>query len=71
MRVDEFDYYLPEDRIAQYPADRRDCSRLLVIRRDSDVLEDRMFYEIAEYLRPGDLLVRNDSKVIPARLYGV
>ena len=71
MRVDDFDYYLPADRIAQYPADRRDHSRLLVIRRDSDVLEDRMFYDIAEYLRPGDLLVRNDSKVIPARLYGV
>ena len=71
MRVDDFDYHLPEDRIAQYPADQRDHSRLLVIRRDSDVLEDRMFYDIADYLRPGDLLVRNNSKVIPARLYGV
>jgi len=71
LRVDDFDYHLPEDRIAQYPADQRDHSRLLVIRRDSDVLEDRMFYDIADYLRPGDLLVRNNSKVIPARLYGV
>lgn len=71
MQVEDFDYYLPEELIAQYPADERDHSRMLVLHRDTDVLEDRFFYDIPEYLRPGDLLVMNNSKVIPARLYGI
>ncbi|MDO4834457.1 MAG: tRNA preQ1(34) S-adenosylmethionine ribosyltransferase-isomerase QueA [Bacillota bacterium] len=79
MRIEDFDYYLPEELIAQKPADRRDSSRLLVVHRDKedefsrgDVrTEHRHFRDITEYLKPGDCLVLNDSKVIPARLFGV
>ena len=79
MRIEEFDYNLPERLIAQKPADQRDSSRLLVVHRDrnedgswADVrTEHRHFRDILEYLKPGDCLVLNDSKVIPARLYGV
>lgn len=70
MRIDAFDYHLPEHLIAQKPADRRDGSRLLVVHRDTDQIEHRHFYDILEYLRPGDCLVLNDSRVLPARLYG-
>lgn len=71
MRIDEFDYELPERLIAQHPADRRDNSRLMVIHRETGELEHRHFYNILEYLRPGDCLVMNNSKVLPARLFGV
>lgn len=64
------DYHLPEHLIAQEPAARRDESRLLVVRRDSGALEHRVFRDLPELLRPGDLLVLNDTKVIPARLVG-
>ncbi len=64
------DYHLPEHLIAQEPAARRDESRLLVVRRDSGGLEHRVFRDLPELLRPGDLLVLNDTKVIPARLVG-
>ncbi len=64
-------YILPDDRIAQVPAARRDASRLLVMRRGGDVPEHRRFGELARILRGGDLLVLNDSRVIPARLRGV
>ncbi|AKI98043.1 tRNA preQ1(34) S-adenosylmethionine ribosyltransferase-isomerase QueA [Kosmotoga pacifica] len=70
MKITDFDYELPEELIAQEPILPRDHCRLLVIRRDSENLEHRRFYDIKEYLEPGDLLVLNDSKVIPARLYG-
>ncbi len=70
MRIDEFDYELPEYLIAQKPADRRDGSRLLVVNRRDDSIEHRHFYDILEYLKPGDCLVLNDSRVIPARLFG-
>lgn len=70
MRIDEFDYKLPEELIAQKPADRRDGSRLLVVDREKGSVEHRHFYDILEYLRPGDCLVLNDSRVIPARLFG-
>lgn len=69
MDVSDFDYILPPDRIAQAPVDRRDESRLLVIDRASGVLADRTFRELPELLRQGDLLVVNDSRVIPARIY--
>ena len=64
-----FDYQLPHDRIAQYPAERRDASRLLVLDRAAGVWEDRGFVDLPGLLRPGDCLVVNDSRVIPARLY--
>lgn len=63
------DYHLPEDLIAQTPAEPRDSSRLLVVRRASGELEDRRFFELPELLEPGDLLVLNDTRVIPARIF--
>ena len=71
MQVAEFDYHLPEELIAQTPCARRDASRLLVLDRQTGALEHRHFYDLGEYLRPGDVLVFNDTKVIPARLIGV
>ncbi|MBI4608609.1 MAG: tRNA preQ1(34) S-adenosylmethionine ribosyltransferase-isomerase QueA [Candidatus Rokubacteria bacterium] len=65
-----FDYELPPDRIAQYPAERRDASRLLVLDRATGRWEDRVFAELPALLRAGDCLVVNDSRVIPARLPG-
>ncbi len=70
MRIEDFDYHLPEELIAQKPADRRDSSRLLVVHRENDSLEHKHFYDILDYLHEGDCLVLNDSKVLPARLYG-
>ena len=70
MRTSEFDYDLPEELIAQTPIEPRDASRLLVVDRANGELAHRQFHHILEYLRPGDLLIGNDSRVIPARLYG-
>ena len=70
MRVDEFDYELPEGLIAQTPLDQRDHSSLLVLHRKDGSLEHRHFFDIIDYLTAGDLLVLNDSKVIPARIFG-
>ncbi len=71
MKTSDFDYYLPEHLIAQTPTEDRSASRLLVVHRDTGKLEDKYFYDILEYLEEGDCLVLNNSKVIPARLYGV
>ena len=65
-----FDYHLPEHLIAQHPAGRRDESRLLVVRRETATLEHRTFRDLPDLLAPGDLLVLNDTKVLPARLVG-
>lgn len=70
MKISDFDYHLPEELIAQKPADRRDASRMLVVHRDTGRLEHRHFYDILDYLKAGDCLVLNNSKVLPARLYG-
>lgn len=70
MKVDEFDYCLPEQLIAQRPCDKRDASRLLVVHRVDGTLEHKHFYDIIDYLKPGDCLVLNNSKVLPARLFG-
>ena len=70
MDIAEFDYTLPPERIAQTPVEPRDSSRLLVLHRDTGAIEHRVFREIGEYLRPGDLLVANQSRVLPARLRG-
>ena len=69
LRTGEFDFQLPPERIAQTPVEPRDSSRLLVIHRDTGQLEHRLFREIGDYLRPGDLLVANDSRVLPGRLW--
>ncbi|MBO9541793.1 tRNA preQ1(34) S-adenosylmethionine ribosyltransferase-isomerase QueA [bacterium] len=71
MKLSDYDFHLPEERIAQAPAAERDLSRLLVVHRDTGAREHRHFRDILDYLAPGDLLVLNDTKVIPARLYGV
>lgn len=70
MRRDEFTYHLPEDLIAQYPSGNRGESRLLCMNRHSGSLEDRQFPELVDLLNPHDLLVFNDTRVIPARLFG-
>ncbi|WAH38425.1 tRNA preQ1(34) S-adenosylmethionine ribosyltransferase-isomerase QueA [Alicyclobacillus dauci] len=71
MRVDDFDYELPERLIAQTPLSSREDSRLLVVDPVEKTTEHRHFRNITEYLRPGDVLVLNNSKVIPARLFGI
>lgn len=71
MRIEEFDYELPEELIAQKPAEKRDESRLLVLHRRDGAVEHRHFYDILDYLKAGDCLVLNNSKVLPARLYGI
>ncbi|HMM27018.1 MAG TPA: tRNA preQ1(34) S-adenosylmethionine ribosyltransferase-isomerase QueA [Aggregatilineaceae bacterium] len=68
MRLSDFDYDLPPERIAQHPVEPRDASRLLVLHRDTGAIEHRMFRDLSEYLRPGDVLVLNQTRVIPARL---
>ena len=70
MEVKDFYYDLPEELIAQDPLEKRDESRFMVIHRDSGEIEHRRFHDIIEYLNPGDCLVINDTKVIPARLLG-
>ena len=70
MKLSDFMYDLPEERIAQTPVEPRDHSRLMVLHRDTGAIEHRHFYDIVDYLNPGDCLVINDTKVIPARLYG-
>lgn len=68
MRTSEFDYNLPPDYIAQTPIEPRDAARLMVVHRDTAEIEHRTFRDVVEYLHAGDLLVANDSRVIPARL---
>lgn len=70
MNINEFDYHLPEELIAQKPVDKRDFSRLLVVHRDTGAVEHKHFYDILDYLNEGDCLVMNNSKVLPARLFG-
>ena len=70
MKVSEFNYELPEELIAQTPLEKRDESRLMVLNREKQTIEHKTFKDIIEYLKPGDVLVRNNTKVIPARIYG-
>ena len=70
MKVSEFNYNLPEELIAQTPIEKRDESRLMVLDRENKNIEHKHFKNIIDYLKPGDVLVRNNTKVIPARLYG-
>ncbi len=71
MRTADFDYFLPEELIAQTPVEPRDHSRLMVVHRGDGTREHKHFYDIIDYLNPGDALVINETKVIPARLLGV
>ncbi len=70
MKTSDFYYDLPEELIAQTPLERRDGSRLMVLDRETGALEHRHFFDLPDYLRPGDCLVLNDSRVLPARLLG-
>ena len=70
MKVCDFDFTLPEELIAQEPCEERDHSRLMVVNREGGGIKHRLFFEIIDYLKPGDLLVINDTRVIPARLVG-
>ena len=70
MKTSDFDYELPEELIAQTPVSPRDHSRLLVYDRQTKETFDRHFYDVTDYLKKGDVLVVNETKVIPARLYG-
>ena len=69
MKTNDFDYHLPESSIAQTPAEPRDSSRLLVLHRTTGDVEHRLFRDVCLFLRPGDLLVLNQTRVIPARIF--
>lgn len=71
MKTSDFYYDLPKELIAQTPLEPRDSSRLLVLDREKQTLEHKHFYDIIDYLNEGDLLVANDSRVLPARIYGI
>ncbi len=71
MDISLFDYYLPSELIAQSPSEKRDECRLMVVDREHRSIEHKKFYSIIDYLHPGDVLVRNNTKVIPARLIGM
>lgn len=70
MKTADFDFYLPEELIAQTPLERRDASRLLTLDKHTGAVEHHHFYELPQFLKPGDCLVLNDSRVLPARLIG-
>ena len=70
MKTDDFDYFLPQELIAQTPLEKRDESRLLVLDKKTGSIEHKMFYDVIDYLDSGDALVINDTKVIPARIIG-
>jgi len=71
LKTSDFDYHLPQELIAQSPSEPRDHSRLMILDRSSGEIEHRKFYDLVEYLNDGDVLVFNDSRVIPARMYGL
>jgi S-adenosylmethionine:tRNA ribosyltransferase-isomerase len=70
MRTEEFDYHLPKGLIAQSPIEPRDASRLMVLDRKTGTIEHRIFHDLADYLAAGDVLICNESRVVPARLFG-
>ena len=70
MKTSDFKYDLPEELIAQHPTEPRDAARLMVYHRSTKQIEQKHFYDIADYLHAGDVLVVNNTRVIPARIYG-
>ena len=70
MKVSDFDFYLPEELIAQHPLEKRDESRLMVLDKKTGEIEHKRFYDIIDYLNKGDTLVLNNTRVMPARLIG-
>ena len=70
MQLSEFDYHLPEELIAQTPVEPRNSSRMMVLDPVDKTIEHKHFYDLKEYLEPGDTLIMNDTRVMPARLLG-
>jgi S-adenosylmethionine:tRNA ribosyltransferase-isomerase len=70
MKLSQFRYHLPDELIAKYPSENRDESRLMVLHRDTGEIEHRIFKDILEYFNDKDVLIFNNTKVFPARLYG-
>ena len=70
MKLNDYDFYLPDELIGQTPAEPRDSSKLMVLNKAEKKIEHKIFRDIIDYLNPGDVLVRNSTKVIPARLIG-
>ncbi len=70
MNTADFDFHLPEELIAQTPLEKRDASKLLIVNRETREMQDKHFHSIIDMLEPGDALVMNDTRVLPARLYG-
>ena len=70
MKTSDFDFYLPEELIAQHPLEKRDYSKLMVLDKETGKIEHKHFYNVIEYLNPGDTLVLNNTRVMPARLIG-
>ena len=70
MLVKDFDFHLPEELIAQTPLKNRTTSKMMIVNRQEQKYSDHHFYDIIDYLKPGDVLVRNNTRVIPARLFG-
>ena len=70
MKLSDFYYDLPKELIAQTPAEKRDCSRLMVLDRESGEVEHKHFYDVIDHLHSGDVLVLNRSRVLPSRMYG-
>ena len=70
MKLSEFEFELADNFIAEFPADQRDESRLMVVHRDSGKIEHKMFKDVIDYFDDGDVMVVNDTKVFPARMYG-
>lgn len=70
MKVDLFDFHLPEELIAQTPLEKRDASRLMVVNKETGEVRHHMFQDLLDYLQEGDCLVLNDTRVLPARLFG-
>lgn len=70
MKLSEFDFDLPEELIAEYPTENRDESRLMVVHRDTGEIEHKLFKDVIDYFEDGDVMVRNNTKVFPARMYG-
>ncbi|MED3933745.1 tRNA preQ1(34) S-adenosylmethionine ribosyltransferase-isomerase QueA [Priestia megaterium] len=71
MKVDLFDFHLPEELIAQTPLEQRDASRLMVLNKETGNVKHHMFHDLLDYVREGDCLVLNDTRVLPARLFGI
>ena len=71
LTTEDFDYDLPHELIAQTPLKERDASRMLVLNAETGATEDRHFYDILDYIEPGDAIVMNDTRGMPARLHGV